>query len=229
MWCFINKLYFFNNNKTKNIYIIPLLKILNKIYNKKVIFNIIKLKSFYFNSEILTQIITIPLEKIKTISKKNVYRKVAVQSKRFGLLSNDNNEKFLGVKSKKLIGIQNCIIKNELLMKHGKSMFIDNLNEILNKFLFIQNDNNFVLNRLRYKIVKGLKLKACGRLTKRFKAQKGITDIKYMGSIRDTYSSYKGLSTVMVRGRLKANILFSKQQSKTHVGAFGLKGWISTI
>lgn len=37
-------------------------------------------------------------------------------------------------------------------------------------------------------------------------------------------SSYKGLSTVMLRGHAKSNLQYTMINSKTRNGAFGIKG-----
>jgi hypothetical protein len=41
-------------------------------------------------------------------------------------------------------------------------------------------------------------------------------------------SSYKGLSSVLLRGHVKSNLQFTKIKSKTRIGSFGLKGWVSS-
>jgi hypothetical protein len=125
-------------------------------------------------------------------------------------------------KSTKLSSLQNYIIRNKLFI--NKETNKDKLNEILKNF-YLKNDNkNYVINNLKYKIISGIRLKTAGRLTKRFTAERAIIDTTYLGSIKEINSSYKGLSSTIVAGTLKPNIQFTKLQSKTRIGAFGLKG-----
>jgi hypothetical protein len=73
----------------------------------------------------------------------------------------------------------------------------------------------------------GVRLEAKGRLTRRFTASRSIFKIKWKGSLKNIDSSYKGLSSVILKGHVKSNVQYSLVKSKTRNGAFGLKGWIS--
>jgi hypothetical protein len=73
----------------------------------------------------------------------------------------------------------------------------------------------------------GVRLEAKGRLTRRFTASRSVFKIKWKGSLKNIDSSYKGLSSVILRGHFKNNVQYSIINSKTRNGTFGLKGWIS--
>jgi hypothetical protein len=73
----------------------------------------------------------------------------------------------------------------------------------------------------------GIRLEVKGRLTRRLTASRSVFKIKWKGSVKNIDSSYKGLSSVILRGHLKSNLQYSTVNSKTRNGAFGLKGWIS--
>jgi len=73
----------------------------------------------------------------------------------------------------------------------------------------------------------GVRLEATGRLTKRLTASRSVYKLKYKGSLKNIDSSSKSLSSVLVRGNNKSNTQFTKINSKTRNGSFGLKGWIS--
>jgi hypothetical protein len=73
----------------------------------------------------------------------------------------------------------------------------------------------------------GVRLEAKGRLTRRLTASRSVFKIKWKGSLKNIDSSYRGLSSVMLRGYIKSNVQYSIINSKTRNGAFGLKGWIS--
>jgi hypothetical protein len=84
------------------------------------------------------------------------------------------------------------------------------------------------LNSLNHKNMAGVRLEAKGRLTRRFTASRSVFKIKWKGSLKNIDSSYRGLSSVMLRGHVKSNVQYSVVNSKTRNGAFGLKGWISS-
>jgi hypothetical protein len=74
----------------------------------------------------------------------------------------------------------------------------------------------------------GVRLEGKGRLTRRLIASRAVFKIKWKGGIRNIDSSYRGLSTVMLRGHLKSNVQYSIISSKTRNGAFGIKGWVGS-
>jgi hypothetical protein len=86
---------------------------------------------------------------------------------------------------------------------------------------------NYILSSLKYKNIGGVRLEAKGRLTRRFTASRSVFKIKWKGSLKNVDSSYRGLSSNILRGYVKSNIQYSIINSKTRNGAFGLKGWIS--
>ena len=86
-------------------------------------------------------------------------------------------------------------------------------------------NNKTILN---YKNISGVRLEVKGRLTRRFTASRSLFKIKWKGSLKNIDSSYRGLSSIMLRGYAKSNIQYSLVNSKTRNGAFGLKGWISS-
>ena len=95
----------------------------------------------------------------------------------------------------------------------------DNLNKEIEKIIF---------STLKYKNIYGARLEAKGRLTKRFTASRSLFKLRWKGSLKNIDASYRGWSTVILRNNLKSNLQYSLINSKTRVGAFGLKGWVST-
>lgn len=95
----------------------------------------------------------------------------------------------------------------------------------------IENNNktllNTIYNTIKYKKIAGARLEAKGRLTRRLTASRSVFKIKWKGSLKNLDSSYKRLSSVMLRGNTRSNIQYSIINSKTRNGAFGVKGWIS--
>ena len=95
----------------------------------------------------------------------------------------------------------------------------------------IENNNktllNTIYNTIKYKKIAGARLEAKGRLTRRLTASRSVFKIKWKGSLKNLDSSYRRLSSVMLRGNTRSNIQYSIINSKTRNGAFGVKGWIS--
>ena len=86
---------------------------------------------------------------------------------------------------------------------------------------------NIIFNNLKYRHVTGFRLEARGRLSRRYTASRSVFKLKYKGNLLNTDSSYKGLSSVILKGNLKSNIQYTKLNSITRIGSFGIKGWIS--
>jgi hypothetical protein len=81
-----------------------------------------------------------------------------------------------------------------------------------------------IINNLKYKNFFGFRLQANGRLSKRFTASRSVSKLRYQGNLINIDSSYYGLSSVLLKGNLKSNVQFTKLNSKTRIGSFGLKG-----
>ena len=92
-------------------------------------------------------------------------------------------------------------------------------NKINSQFL-----KKVVLDNIRYKRVSGVRLESAGRLTKRFTASRSQLKVKYSGSLLNSYSSLKGYSTPVLRGKFKPNLQYTNLNSKTRIGSFGIKG-----
>jgi ribosomal protein S3 len=163
-------------------------KYLEKIYNKNVEFNLVNLKRFYLNSDILSQSIVIKIRKNRRKLLKflnNLKRKVKIRNKK-------------------------------------------NLYQLTSNKLNINHNNNSlektILNNIKYKHVTGFRLETSGRLTRRYTASRSISKLRYKGNLLNIDSSYRGLSSVLLKGNLKSNVQYTKLKSKTRIGSFGIKG-----
>ena len=117
---------------------------------------------------------------------------------------------------------------NRLLTVLKKALFRIKLPRLfdlysIDKYTYLLNKKD-LLNSIRYKIISGVRFEASGRLSRRLIASRSVFKFRYVGSLRNIYSSYVGLSSVMLRGYLKSNIQYTMINSKTRNGAFGLKG-----
>jgi hypothetical protein len=203
-----------NTLKYKSTFITPLKSFIKRIYNKNINFNIINLKSYHLDSDILTQIIS-----IKAKERKN---KIAKILRRSLLKVNvpSINKITIQKKKNKVNKIQNLRVKEDLNIDttlYSNFLPID----------FIKIDLN-ILNNLKYKNISGIRLEASGRLTKRFTAQRSIFKLKYKGTLKNIDSSYRGLSSPLKRNHVRPNIQYSYVNSNNRIGAFGIKGWISS-
>ncbi len=110
------------------------------------------------------------------------------------------------------------------------------LNDLLNMFykktfdlkhnIFLDIKRNIIFNNIKYKYIRGIKLEANGRLTRRYRADRAIHKRKWKGGLKNVDTAFKGLSTPNFRGYLSPNVEYSLKTSKRRIGAFAVKGWI---
>lgn len=215
---YLKHLLYLNRSKFEDVYLIELSKILNKIYNKKVEFNIVNLKYIHLNSDILTQSIVLKLKR-----RKNTILKVL---KKFFKMINLPNLNKLAESSFFKDDINKYLLKNSNTLS-VKNNLTDYLNQSLLNIFSQENTNsleNIVLNNLKHKQISGLRLEATGRLSRRLTASRSVFKFKYKGSLKNIDSSYKRMPSVILRGHLKSNVQFTKINSKTRNGSFGIKG-----
>lgn len=227
------RIVYFNRSKFENTRLFGLTNILKKVYNKHVEFNLVNLKYLHLNSDILSESIAIKLKK-----RKNRLLRVLKASMRMIKYRPLNKLTILDDTSSKanktwfLKKVQNLKV-NSFLSYVGKKK--DALDKLLQKiFPSYTNDKPFnflvntVLNSIKNKSINGVRVEAAGRLSRRFTAAKSVFKFKYIGNLKNLDTSYKGLSSVLLRGHVKSNLQFTKIKSKTRIGSFGLKGWISS-
>jgi hypothetical protein len=206
---FYKQLLYINKYKFTNSYLQGLISLIKKIYNKNVEFNLINLKYFYFNSDIFSQPLVLKLRKKRKLLR---YLKACVRKAKI------KNVK-LNEKSRYFFDLNNLFTVNS----------VDIGNNLLYK-LMLQNKTNsnylkkIILNNIKYKRVTGVRLEAAGRLTKRYTASRSQHKVRYKGNLENAYSSIKGYPSVVLRGNFKPNLQFTKLNSKSRIGSFGIKG-----
>jgi len=223
-----------NKYKFEDLFLSRLSPLISKIYNKEVEFNIINLKAVYLNSDIFTQAIALKLRnrdnRLLKVLRSFLYMvklpKVNLLKERFAHL----NIKSLWVNRVKNLTLNSVAINRDIINDLLAGLFItgnftkkSEVDQITSKTNLLNN----VLLLLKHKSMAGVRLEAKGRLTRRFTASRSIFKIKWKGSLKNIDSSYRGLSSVILRGHVKSNVQYSVINSKTRNGAFGLKGWIS--
>ena len=187
---YYRQLIYINKTKFNYNFLQQLKEELENLFNKDVEFNLIKIKRFYFSSDILSESIRIKLSKNRR--------------RMFKHLNKLKNK----VKVK---------IKNPLLFK---SLSLKKTNKIFEK----KSLRKIAINKIKYKDVTGYRIEARGRLTRRNTASRSITKIKYKGNLLNLDSSYRRLSSIILKGNLESNLQFTKSNSKTRIGSYGLKG-----
>jgi hypothetical protein len=192
LYKYYQQLVFINKSKFNYNYLQFLKKYIEKIYNKNVEFNLVNLRHFYLNSDILSESITIKIRKNR----------------------------------RKLLKYLNTL-KRKVKVRNKKNIFyqpvLNKLNNIDKKYL-----EEVVLKNIKYKYVTGFRLETKGRLTRRYTASRSVSKLRYKGNLLNIDSSYRGLSSVLLKGNQKSNLQHTKLKSKTRIGSFGIKGWISS-
>jgi len=236
-----------NKYKFEDLFLSRLSPLISKIYNKEVEFNIVNLKTVYLNSDIFTQAIALKLRnrnnRLLRVLRSFLY---IVKLPKVNILK----ERFAHINIKNLWVNR---VKNLTTNSLAVNLKRDSINDLLTGLFITSNFNkklevsesskdnkcngdksnldsnllNHVLLHLKHKSMAGVRLEAKGRLTRRFTASRSVFKIKWKGSLKNIDSSYRGLSSVILRGHTKSNVQYSIINSKTRNGAFGLKGWIS--
>lgn len=242
-----------NKYKFEEKFLYKLSKLISNLYNKKVEFNLINMKSIILNSDFFTKILSLKLKnrkaniirlmniilnKVKFPEVNRVREKSRIiKSVNFDLIEN---------KYKNTGGVLNSIITTSTTFGKNK---LDNIfynlyyNLVKNITPLIGQKNTqvgdwkqeqsvdklyeIIFNSIKYKNMGGIRLEIKGRLTKRYRADRALFKVKWKGGLKNIDSSYKGLSSVNLRGFIKPNVEYSIYTSKRRIGAFAVKGWIS--
>lgn len=193
LYLYYKQLLYINKTKYSYVFLQNLKKYLEKMYSKNVEFNLVNLKRFYLNSDILSESLTLKITRNR--------RKI---------LKYLNNLKKKVKTHKKDLLLHVFLKKNKLDLKQK-----------FNNKLYLQ---NFVINNLKYRHVTGFRLEAKGRLTRRYTASRSVSKLRYEGNLMNIDSSFRGLSSVLLKGNLRSNVQYTKLNSKTRIGSFGIKG-----
>lgn len=235
LFMYFKQIMFFNRAKFQNTYLVPLKFLLQKIYNKKVEFNLISLKYFHLNNDIFLQILAIKLRNRKN----RILRVLKTSLRKIKLPALNKSGILYDLYANKSLKIQNYTLRD--LISEPSSInkdqaIKDKLDIILNKHYslkttssLVNTDENAVLESIKYKNFNGIRVEASGRLSKRITAARSVFKFKYIGNLKNIDASYKGLSSVVLRGNFKSNIQHTKLNSKTRIGSYGLKSWINSV
>lgn len=181
--------------------------LISKFYNKKVVFRIIQVRYLQQDSSFLAGYLSnlLTTQRVSALSalRKTLKMVIVPPMKRLNIY----NE------------AKNCLRKISLLNKISK-VSVENLkqNKIANKDAIL----NQILASTNYKKITGVRLELAGRLTRRNTAARAVFKVQQSGILKNIDSSYKGLSTIVLRGNHRPNISFTSIHSKTRNGAFNV-------
>jgi len=212
-------MYSLNQSKFNKLSFLPILtNILTKIIGKKIQYNIVNLKSITFHSDIFTQALAIKLKKKRANSMKNMYsilNRASLASSLFNVRKTNILNKYKDLRFISYIDDQEKTL-NTLL--NNENTLTNNTNKDIYKNIF---------HSIGYKNMAGIRLEIKGRLTKRYRADRSISILKWKGGLKNRDSSFQGLSSVLFRGNTKSNVSYSLATNKRRVGSFAVKGWIA--
>jgi hypothetical protein len=227
----------FNDMKYSQAFISKLTSIVQDIYKKKIEINIVNLKKMHFSSDIYTEIVAFKLRNrdnglyrvlrssLSKVRLPDIYR----VSEKFSyidkdtllpnLIRNDNITSMLKINLAN-DPLNNLLLKffpsaNNLKFKDAKSIKAKERNISLNTYIF---------KTLKHIKLRGIRVEAKGRLTKRFTAARSVFKMRLKGGLKNVDSSFKALSTIMLRGHVKSNVQYTFTNSKNRNGAYGVKG-----
>lgn len=240
-----------NNNKFKNWFLLGLKKVISRVYNKNVEFNLVSLKYIHLNSDIFTESIAVKLKnrqnRLLTVLKKALalvklpsakgktplYNGLDLSATTGKTFATQNKFKGLNLNTFSAMLLKN----NDALHKLLLNIFTNNVEHVSHSNKLYKTSDYIgtsatqqkeVLDTIKHKAVFGVRLEAAGRLSKRLTASRSLFKLRYKGSLKNIDSSYKGISSVILKGNTKSNIQYTKINSKTRNGSFGLKGWVSS-
>ena len=246
-----------NKFKFANTYLVPLKSLIEKVYNKKVEFNLVNTKYLHLNSDLFSDTVALKLRNRKNrllrVLKASLIKKKIKPTSIIDLASIDQPNSTVRAKINEL-NVNSLISELSLLdekmynpdpLQHLMSGFaVKNTISLINKLKYIgiykgyhqEIDsysnlfyNETVLYPLKHKLISGIRLEASGRLSRRITAARAVFKVRYLGNLKNVDSSFKGLSSVILRGHIRSNIQFTKSINKTKIGAFGIKGWVSSV
>jgi hypothetical protein len=197
---------YLNNNKFNYVNLMNLYNILYKIYEKKVKINITNIKYVYMENNIFVESLT---------------RKL-----------NDRKKGVLRVLKKALKLIKIADINTSLLLKKEEIIkYVSNIISIRKYTNYIKNctNNKYIFKSIKNIHVIGISLEAKGRLTKRMTASRSVYKLKYKGNLKNVYSNYYKMSTLLLRGFRKSNISYVNNNSKNKNGSYGISSSLNTF
>lgn len=219
--------------RLNNSNLLGLKNIIRKMYGKKIVFRIINLKYMYLDSNIIAEAITKKLrdrkKRILHILKsviKNITKVSLVEN--LWAASDASHKENINSTLNSLDSFASLISRRKFYKKTPISLISSE--DLLAKSKDKQKKDirGVILYNLNNKIVTGIKLQGSGRLTKRLTASRSVTKFRNKGTLKNINSSFKSISTIMLRGYFKSNLQYVNINSYNRNGSFGVKSWVSS-
>lgn len=246
---YFRQLIFFNKSKFEERYLLPLVSLAKRVYNKEIQFNLVDLKYLYLDSYIFSETLVTKLRNRKNrllrvlrtsllMFKLPVMDRIAVYNQIYNRKRKLQNMKIhsitfkysdLQVNKKKQLPNKDALELSLSEADSNNSMpklknYTTYLRQNLVYFNYPVYIANTILKFVKHKYVSGVRIEVAGRLTRRNTAARSVFKVRYKGDIKNMDSSYKGLPSVLLRGYAKSNLQYTNLRSKIRIGSFGLKG-----
>ena len=224
-YMFYKQLVYINQNKFNYSYLWVLIEELTERFEKNVELNLINLKYFYFNSNIFSQPLVLKLRRKRNLLR---YLKACVRKVKIKKDNETLNKYFFDIK--KFNFLENFFNENHINKFNSLLLSLLKQNEKISTINTYKGNLKYILfNNIKYKRVSGVRLEAAGRLTKRYTASRSSSKLIYKGNLENTLSSVNGHPSTVLRGNFKPNLEYTKIKSKSRIGSFGVKGWVSGV
>lgn len=184
-----------------------LIRFIEKMYDKKVELNIVNLNRMHLNSDIFTQAVSLKLR-----NRDNKVYRVLKASLRNIKLSPINKIKEKNRKRNNeelhINQIRNDIISSmfkddevkdplgdllfEFFPREGVGLYTTLIKQFSSKTYSLTTIEEYVLCNLSQNRLRGIRIEAKGRLTRRFTASRSIYKMKYIGGLKNVDSSFRG-------------------------------------
>lgn len=233
-----------NRSKFEYNFINKLKEIIKKIYKKEIELNIVNLNNIYLDISILTEAIAKKLKNrnntaLRTITMGvNMVKIPSINKYRLKYGIPHTNQSWLNkVQSLNINSLINNYKKNKDSLNQILLNIIPNPTELYSKviknkrFKSLSKESlnilDIVYKSIKYRKIRGIRLEAKGRLTRRYVAAKAVFKLKWKGGLKNVDSSYRGYSSTILRGHLRSNVQYHTSVYRNRIGAYGVKGWIS--
>src|SRR6195952_2316144 len=182
-----------NKLKFQNFFMSKLIDLIEQIYNKKVQLNIVNLKKMHLNSDIYTQAVSLKLRnrdnKLYRVLKASlrkiklpVIRKIDEKQKKpnrdeffVNRIRNNTISNMFSLKTKNINDrLQNLLLKF-FPLANNLTINVKKKSSNINRTVSLE---NFVLRSLKHLNLRGIRVEAKGRLTRRFTASRSVLKMK---------------------------------------------------
>lgn len=231
----------FNESKFEEKYLLPLTRLVRRVYwapdaqDKEVEFNFVNLRYPYLNSSVFSAALLAKIRNrknkllrvlraglalfkvpsVEATQRAVLYKEIYKKQRRHPSLKLNQDSDFLP-----------ALMENATPLKYDTTVDRAKGNQLMTSGSYAL--VNTTLESIKNRAVSGIRLEVAGRLTKRNTAARSLFKLRYKGNLQNMDASYKGLSTVLLRGHAKSNLQYTKTASKIRIGSFGLKGWVSS-